>query len=190
MATTFEWGIAIYDMELDAARRGDKPWSQARAELRALGRKAVRQLGKDYLVFPALAGRRGFRRALAAAVTANLVRNVWVHTIVFMGHIPDGAETFTEEQLDGETRGGWYVRQMVGSCNLDGTPLFHLMTGHLSYQIEHHLFPDLPSNRYARIAPKVKAVCERYGLAYNSGPLGRQYRSVGRKILRLSFPGG
>ncbi len=189
MAATFEWGIAIYDMELDAVRKGTKPWPAAREELLAFARKARRQLFKDYVAFPVLAG-RGARRALAGTAAANLARNVWVHTIVFMGHIPEGAHTFPEAQLENESRGGWYVRQLIGSCNLDGRPLFHVLSGHLSFQIEHHLFPDLPSSRYREIAPRVKAVCERYGLPYNSGPLGRQYRSVARKILRLSLPGG
>jgi len=189
MAMVFEWGIALYDMELDAVGRGEKSRAQARSELRAFAHKALRQLGKDYVVFPLLSGRSA-RRTLVANLVANVARNVWVHTIVFMGHIPDGAESFTEEQFESESRGGWYVRQLTGSCNLDGTPLFHLMSGHLSFQIEHHLFPDLPSNRYASIAPRVRAICERYGLPYSSGPLGRQWRSVARKILRYSFPGG
>ena len=190
MAMVFEWGIALYDMELDAVKRGEKSRDAARAEIRALVDKALQQIGKDYAIFPLLAGRAGFRRALAAAVLANVLRNVWVHTVVFMGHIPDGAETFTEEQMQDESRGDFYVRQLLGSCNLDGRPLFHLMTGNLSFQIEHHLFPDLPSRRYAEIAPKLRAVCERYGLPYNSGRLGRQYRSVAKRILRLSLPGG
>jgi linoleoyl-CoA desaturase len=190
MAAIFEWGIALYDLELDAVRRGEKPAAKARAEVTGLLRKAGRQILKDYLVFPALAGRRGARRALAGNVAANVVRNVWVHTIVFCGHIPDGAATFTEEQYRGETRGGWYRRQLLGSCNLEGSRLFHLLTGNLSFQIEHHLFPDLPSNRYARIAPQVRAVCARHGLPYNSGRLGPQYRSVYRQVLRLALPGG
>jgi NADPH-dependent stearoyl-CoA 9-desaturase len=189
MAATFEWGIAIYDMELDAVRRGTKPKARAKAEIRAFLRKAGRQLVKDYVVFPVLSG-RSWKRTLAATATANVARNVWVHTIVFMGHIPEGAETFGEERLDGECRGGWYQRQLLGSCNLEGTRLFHIMSGSLSYQIEHHLFPDLPSSRYPEIAPRVREICERHGLAYNSGRLGRQYRSVARKILRLTFPGG
>jgi len=192
MALTFQWGIALYDMELDAVREGRKSKEQAREEMVAFARKAARQVAKDYLVFPALAGRRGFKRAAAGNLAANLARNVWVHTIVFMGHIPEPAETFTftEDDFENESRGGWYVRQLMGSCNLDGSPLFHVMTGNLSYQVEHHLFPDVPSNRYAEIAPQVRAVCEKYGLPYHSGPLGRQYRSVAKKILRLSFPGG
>jgi fatty acid desaturase len=190
MAAVFEWAIAVYDLELDAVRRGEKPRSKARAEILGLLGKARRQLLKDYVLFPLLAGRRGAGRALVANAAANLVRNVWVHTIVFCGHIPEGAETFTEEEHRGETRGGWYRRQLLGSCNLEGSRLFHLLTGNLSFQIEHHLFPDLPSNRYAEIAPQVRAVCERHGLPYNSGRLGRQYRSVYRQVLRLAFPGG
>jgi NADPH-dependent stearoyl-CoA 9-desaturase len=190
MALVFEWGIAIYDLELDAVRRGEKSRAKARREIVALLRKARGQMLKDYALYPALAGRRGARRALAATVAANVIRNVWVHTIVFCGHIPDGAETFTEQQCLGETRGGWYRRQLLGSCNLEGGRVFHLLSGNLCFQIEHHLFPDLPSNRYADIAPQVRAVCQRHGLPYNSGRLGRQYRSVYRQILRLALPGG
>jgi NADPH-dependent stearoyl-CoA 9-desaturase len=190
MAVVFEWAIAIYDLELDAVRRGEKSRARARQEIVALLRKARGQLLKDYVLFPALVGRRGAHRALTGNVVANLVRNLWVHTVVFCGHIPESAETFTEEQSRDETRGGWYRRQLLGSCNLEGTRLFHLLTGNLSFQIEHHLFPDLPSNRYAEIAPQVRAVCERHGLPYNSGRLGRQYRSVYRQVLRLAFRGG
>jgi fatty acid desaturase len=187
VALTFEWGIAIYDMELDAVRRGEKSWDKGRAELAAFARKARRQLVKDFVLWPALSGRAAKHTAVANLI-ANVARNVWVHTIVFMGHLPEGAETFSEEQAADETRGQWYVRQLLGSCNLDGTRLFHIMSGSLSFQIEHHLFPDIPSCRYPEIAPRVREVCERYGLPYNSGRLGNQYRSVANKILRYSLP--
>jgi linoleoyl-CoA desaturase len=187
IATVFEWGIAVYDMELDAVRKGTKTRERAGAEIAAFARKAARQLVKDYVLFPAAAG-RAWRRALLGTVVANVARNVWVHTIVFMGHIPEGAVTFTEDCLEDESRGAWYVRQLMGSCNLEGRPLFHLLTGHLSFQIEHHLFPDIPSRRYREIAPRVRAICERRGLPYLTGRLGPQYRSVARKILRLSLP--
>jgi fatty acid desaturase len=64
----------------------------------------------------------------------------------------------------------------------------HLMAGNLDHQIEHHLFPDLPSNRYAEIAPQVREVCERHGLAYNTGSLAGQFATVVRKVLRFSLP--
>jgi len=189
MALLFEWAIAIYDVELDNVRAGKKPWQQAKAELGGLWRKARKQLVKDYVAFPLLSGPSAIP-ALFGNLAANAARNVWAHTIIVCGHFPDGAQTFTEAQLDDETRGGWYIRQLLGSCNLDGPPLLHLMTGNLSYQIEHHLFPDLPSNRYAEIAPRVREICDRNGLPYTSGSLPRQYAQVMRRVLRLSFPGG
>ncbi len=187
IALSFEWGIALYDIDVSAVRRGEKSWATGRAELQSFARKAVRQLAKDFVLWPAMSGRSSKQAALANLI-ANVARNVWVHTIVFMGHIPDGAETFSEAQAADETRGQWYVRQMLGSCNLDGTRLFHIMSGNLSFQIEHHLYPDIPSCRYSELAPRVRDVCERYGLPHNSGRLGSQYRSVAKKILRYSLP--
>jgi hypothetical protein len=89
-----------------------------------------------------------------------------------------------------ETRGGFYVRQLLGAANIDGGPLFHLLAGNLSFQVEHHLYPDMPSSRYAEIAPRVRDICRRYGLPYNTGPLHKQLGTVHRTILRLAFPGG
>jgi fatty acid desaturase len=77
---------------------------------------------------------------------------------------------------------------MLGSANISGSRFMHLMSGNLSFQIEHHLFPDLPSNRYQEIAPQVRAVFEKYGLTYTSGPLVRQVASAWRKVIRLSLP--
>ena len=104
------------------------------------------------------------------------------------GHFPKGVETFTKTSIEGETRGEWYLRQMLGSANINGSRLMHIMTGNLSYQIEHHLFPDLPSNRYQEIAPQVRDLFERYGLTYVSGPLPKQVASAWAKVFRLSLP--
>jgi linoleoyl-CoA desaturase len=82
------------------------------------------------------------------------------------------------------------VRQLIGAANIDGSPLFHIMSGNLSFQVEHHLFPDMPSSRYQQIAPRVKEICEKYQLPYNTGPLRKQWGTVQRTILRLAFPGG
>ncbi len=135
-------------------------------------------------------GGRSYRAAASANATANVVRNVWAYAIIFCGHFPDQTYTFAVEEVENESRGGWYVRQLVGAANIEGSPLFHVASGNLGYQVEHHLFPDMPSTRYAEIAPQVKRVCERYGLPYNSGPFGHQLGMVQRTILRLAFPGG
>ncbi len=136
------------------------------------------------------AAARTFKSTLIANFTSNIVRNVWAHSIIFCGHFPDQTYTFPKEVLDNETRGQWYVRQLLGSANIDGGPLFHFISGNLGFQVEHHLFPDLPSSRYAEIAPRVRDICGRYNLPYNSGPFHRQLGAVHRTILRLAFPGG
>ncbi|HXR60275.1 MAG TPA: acyl-CoA desaturase [Solirubrobacterales bacterium] len=135
-------------------------------------------------------GSRTFRATAKADATANIVRNVWAYAIIFCGHFPDQTYTFSQQEVEDESRGGWYIRQLTGSANIDGGPLFHIASGNLSYQVEHHLFPDMPSSRYAEIAPQVKDVCERYGLPYNSGPFMQQLGMVQRTILRLALPGG
>ena len=111
-----------------------------------------------------------------ANVAANIVRNVWAHSIIFCGHFPDQTYTFSQEETEDESRGALYVRQLVGAANIEGGRLFHVASGNLGYQVEHHLYPDMPSTRYAEIAPRVKEICERYGLPYNSGPLSQAAR--------------
>ncbi len=135
-------------------------------------------------------GAKAYRRTAAANVCANLARNVWSYAIIFCGHFPDQTYTYSPREVAEESRGGWYVRQLTGAANIEGSPLFHVASGNLGYQVEHHLFPDMPSTRYAEIAPQVKGICERYGLPYNSGPFMQQLGMVQRTILRLAFPGG
>jgi fatty acid desaturase len=135
-------------------------------------------------------GSQAFRRAAVANAGANVVRNFWSYAIIFCGHFPDQTYTYSPSEVEDETRGGWYVRQLTGAANIEGSPLFHVASGNLGYQVEHHLFPDMPSTRYAEIAPQVKDICVRYGLPYNSGPFMQQLGMVQRTILRLAFPGG
>ena len=135
-------------------------------------------------------GVRAYKRAVAADAAANVVRNLWSYSIIFCGHFPDQTYTFSQEEVEDETKGGRYVRQLIGAANIDGGPFFHVMSGNLGYQVEHHLYPDMPSTRYGEIAPKVREICERYELPYNTGPLGKQLAMVHRTIIRLAFPGG
>jgi linoleoyl-CoA desaturase len=187
MMTFFEWFIAVHDLELSRIVAGKRTWDEARPMLKRVGWKVSRQVLKDYVLWPALAG-PFFLWVLAANVLANILRNVWTFVIIFCGHFPAGVHHFTRQQVARESRGHWYARQMLGSCNIDGGRLFHVMSGNLSHQIEHHLFPDLPSNRYPEIAPRVRAIAARYGLPYNTGSLGRQFGTTVQKILRFTVP--
>ncbi|GAB2458411.1 fatty acid desaturase family protein [Jatrophihabitans fulvus] len=206
----FEWGVAIHDLDFPRIHNGEKSKKQLVDELKDIGRKVRRQVAKDYVGWPAvsaaaaglLAGRSAskkareavmretFRQTFRADFTANIIRNVWSNVIIFCGHFPDQTFMFTEDEVENETRGEWYVRQMIGAANISGGKAFHILSGNLSFQVEHHLFPDMPSSRYQQIAPRVKEICERYGLPYNTGPLRKQWGTVQRTILRLAFPGG
>jgi fatty acid desaturase len=185
----FEWGVAVHDLDFEAIKKGEKSKQQVKDELKAIGQKGLRQIMKDYVFFPALSGSE-WRTTLKANFFANIVRNVWSNAIIFCGHFPDQTFTFTEQDVENETRGGWYIRQLIGAANIDGGPTFHVLAGNLSFQVEHHLYPDMPSSRYQQIAPRVRAVCEKYGLPYNTGPFFQQWGGVQRTLLRLAFPGG
>ncbi|MDN4173343.1 acyl-CoA desaturase [Nocardioides sp. SOB77] len=193
-ACFFEYGIAAYDLELgkNLAMPKEKRSAEFKANLGKTLRKIRKQATKDYVVNPALALPTGsFVPTLAANFVANLVRNLWSHSVIMCGHFPEGVETFEKAALpEKETRGEWYVRQMLGSANISGSRFMHLMTGNLSHQIEHHLFPDLPSNRYAEVAPKVKALFDKYDLNYHEAPLPQQVASAWHKVVRLSLPNG
>ncbi len=185
LALTFEWGIALRGVNVERLRAeagNDGPTPGQRTM-----RKVARQVGKDYVLFPALSGKR-WRSTLSANAVANLLRNLWAYVVIFCGHFPEGAQVFTVDVLDRETKGEWYLRQMLGAANFTAGPVMAFSSGNLCYQIEHHLFPDLPSNRLADIAVRVRGICAKYGLPYVTGALPHQYLSTLQSIHRLALP--
>jgi fatty acid desaturase len=185
LALLFEWGVALHGLYSVQDRETTDAGKSAHRT--ALIRKMARQVGKDYVYFPALSRRRWWR-TLAANVVANGLRNVWACAVIFCGHFTDGAEKFTPAVLQGETKPEWYLRQMLGTANFRAGRVLAFMSGHLCYQIEHHLYPDLPSNRYPEIAEQVRALCATYDLPYTTGPLLRQYLLTARTICKLALP--
>jgi len=184
----FEYGIAVYDLEIGAYLTGrGKDKDTFRSEARKVLGKIGTQARRDYLLHPLLSG-PSFLPTMGANAVANIVRNVWTHSVIMCGHFPEGVETFAKASIEGETRGEWYLRQMLGSANISGSKALHLMTGNLSHQIEHHLFPDLPSNRYAEIAPQIQDLCQRYGLTYTTGSLPAQVFSAWKQVVTLALP--
>ena len=186
-ACFFQYGIAAYDLEIGRYLKGRKDKDTFTRQVKGVLGKIRKQVTRDYLVHPLLSGPSALT-TLGANATANLVRNLWTHSVIMCGHFPEGVETFEKTSIEGETRGDWYVRQMLGAANISGSKAMHLMTGNLSFQIEHHLFPDLPSNRYAEIAPEVQALFARHDLAYVVGSLPTQLASAWHKVFRLALP--
>jgi NADPH-dependent stearoyl-CoA 9-desaturase len=183
----FQYGVALHELETERIRSGEIRIADKKEVLQGIWHKTRKQMLKDYVAFPLLAGPFA-PFVFAGNLSANLIRNVWSYMIIFCGHFPDGTQEFSIEETQDESRGMWYFRQVLGSANLTGGKLFHLLSGNLSHQIEHHLFPDMPARRYAEIAPEVQEICRRYGIPYNSGSLPKQFATVVRKIVKLAVP--
>ncbi|MDX1589366.1 MAG: acyl-CoA desaturase [Oleiphilaceae bacterium] len=183
----FQWGVALHELETRKLSKGQITLKDKKAFGRNLLRKSSRQVFKDYVFFPALT----FPVApfvIAGNLTANLIRNLWSSSVIFCGHFPDQAQSFSLAAYENESRGQWYYRQLTGSSNFTGPKWMHTLSGHLSYQVEHHVFPDIPAHRYPEIGKKIETICARYGIPYNTGPLLSQYGNVFKRILRRSLP--
>ena len=182
----FQYGVALHELETERIRAGEISVADKKETLRGIWGKVKKQTLKDYGAFPLLSGPFA-PFTFAGNMTANLIRNVWSYAIIFCGHFPEGTQEFSIEETENESRGQWYFRQILGSANLTGGKWFHIMSGNLSFQIEHHLFPDLPAHRHSEISVEVQEICERYGVPYNKGPLPQQFWTVVKKIWKLGL---
>jgi len=191
LALGFEWGVGLQHVEIGKILKKRMDHEEARQRTDEFLAKAGRQVLKDYIAFPvltALSPGASYRSTLTANATANAIRNVWANAVIFCGHFPDGAEKFTKTDMIGESKGQWYLRQMLGSANFEAGPAMRFMSGNLCHQIEHHLYPDLPSNRLHEISVRVRAVCDKYDLPYTTGSFLVQYGKTWRTIAKLSLP--
>ena len=186
-AVLFQWGVAVQDLRIGRYFKGRITAKQLYKQSRPTLRKSARQLLKDYVVFPLLAG-PAWLSVMSGNATANVLRSMWTYMIIFCGHFTADVKTFPKSVLKNDTRAHWYLRQVRGSSNIKGGAFFNMMSGNLSFQIEHHLFPDVPANRYAEMAPVIQDICHRYGQHYNTGSLYRQFGQVLWRIVRHSFP--
>ncbi|MBF7682907.1 acyl-CoA desaturase [Acinetobacter sp. B5B] len=183
----FQWGVAIQDLEVGKVFIGRKTKKQLWKEWKPIQNKVAKLLFKDYVFFPLIAGPNAIP-VFCGNLAANGIRNVWTFSIIFCGHFTKDVEVFPKSVLQNESKGHWYMRQIRGSSNLEGSEIFHILTGHLSHQIEHHLFPEVPGRRYREMGPKVEAVCEKYGLNYNNASLFKQYSQVLGRIFKYALP--
>ncbi len=194
----FQYAIAAYDLGLFDSLAPGRTRTAAAGRPRAVGervrdlwafaRKAARKSFVDYVFYPALAGPLA-AKVLAGNALANAVRNGWAYAVIYCGHLTEDTATFREEDLAAEDRAHWYARQVMGSSNFEIGRLGQVLSGHLGFQIEHHLFPNLPAWRYPEMAPRVREICERHGVPYHTGPLGSQFASAMRRLVRFSLPG-
>ena len=144
---------------------------------------------QDYVVNPALAIPFGGTPTLAANFTANVVRNVWSHSVIMCGHFPEGVETFEKKAIpEKETRASGTCARCSGRRTSPARKAMHLMTGNLSHQIEHHL----PRTCRATGTPRSRRAWRRSStstsLRYHAAPLPQQVYSAWHRVVRLCCP--
>ncbi|MBK8973285.1 MAG: acyl-CoA desaturase [Hahellaceae bacterium] len=158
------------------------------AQIRQRHNRSVWRIwAKEYGLFPLLAliTGSGFIKVFLCNLLADVLNNYWIAMTIQATHLT--------EPLQPETaiahKGKWYVSQLDSSVNFRGNRWMSMLWGHLNYQIEHHLFPDIPAHRYPQMAIEVQALCQQYDLPYKSNP---NWRTAIRNYLRVfwhySFP--
>ena len=147
----------------------------------------ARVLFKEYAAFPllALATGFGFSKVMLGNLLADAFNNYWISLTIQATHLTEPLQS--EAAL--AHKGHWYLSQLDSSVNFKGSRRMSILWGHLNYQIEHHLFPDVPARHYPDMAVEVKAVCEQYGLPYKCNPTwGRAIRNYLGVMWKFSFP--
>lgn len=114
--------------------------------------------------------------ALVNSLGAEALSNLHTFLVVGPNHTGDDLYRF---ESPARSKAEAAVRQVLGSANYaTGSELVDYGQLWLNYQIEHHLFPDLPMLRYREVQPKVKALCEKHGIPYVQESLWRRVRKL------------
>jgi fatty acid desaturase len=90
--------------------------------------------------------------------------------------------------LRGDERPDFLRRQVLTSRNVRGGMLTDVLLGGLNYQIEHHLFPSMPTPHLRRAQVVVRAYCAEIGVPYHETGLIRSYREALTHLHRVGEP--
>ncbi|XP_078536730.1 acyl-CoA (8-3)-desaturase isoform X2 [Lissotriton helveticus] len=91
------------------------------------------------------------------------IESNWFVWVTQMNHIP--------MNIDYDQNKDWVSTQLQATCNVHQSLFNDWFSGHLNFQIEHHLFPTMPRHNYWKVAPLVKSLCAKYGIEYQSKTL-------------------
>ncbi len=154
IARTKDSYLSAFDLRTDEGRAFWKRCILPYGAIRFIGLPALYAPLGPWAVFSVWAN-----SAMAEAFT-----NAYTFLVIASNHAGDDLYRFEGKATD---RAEFYARQVMGSVNYEtGGDLRDFLHGFLNYQIEHHVFPDLPMRRYQQIQPRVKAICEKYGVPY------------------------
>uniref|UniRef100_A0A8C3QYF0 Cytochrome b5 heme-binding domain-containing protein n=1 Tax=Cyanoderma ruficeps TaxID=181631 RepID=A0A8C3QYF0_9PASS len=98
------------------------------------------------------------------------LESTWFIWVSQMNHIP--------MDIDYDKNEDWVSTQLHATCNVNQSVFNDWFTGHLNFQIEHHLFPTMPRHNYWKVAPLVKSLCDKHGIEYKSKTLLRAFVDI------------
>ncbi|XP_058859052.1 acyl-CoA (8-3)-desaturase-like [Acipenser ruthenus] len=107
---------------------------------------------------------------LALFFLVRFIESNWFVWVTQMNHIP--------MDIDRDRNKDWLTMQLEATCNVEQSLFNDWFTGHLNFQIEHHLFPTMPRHNYSQIAPLVKSLCEKHGLQYQNKTLTGAFSDI------------
>ena len=162
----------------------DRSWKSAGRAWAKAWRKFLPYYLKEYVLFPACAG-PFFGKVLLGNWLAETARNVYLAATILCGHVGADVKSWPAG-THARDRGEWYAMQIEASNDFEVSLPLSILCGGLDRQIEHHLFPTLPPQRLREIAPEVRAICARHGVAYKTDTWGNTLGKVFRHIQRLS----
>ena len=90
--------------------------------------------------------------------------------------------------MDGDVTLDYLRRQVVTARNIKPNPVTDFCYGGLNYQIEHHLFPDMPRNRLGKTRKIVRAYCRDRGISYYETGALRAMQEILGFLHRTSAP--
>jgi len=120
-----------------------------------------------FVVFPALflpLGLTAVFNAFIIMFIAEFFANLHSFLVIVPNHSAEDIYMFSEPS---KSQGEFYLRQIMGSVNYNtGSDAIDFAHGFLNYQIEHHLFPNMPLSYYQKMQPIVKDICKKHNLEY------------------------
>ena len=138
---------------------------------------------KEFLLIPLLTGPFFFKTLLGNFVS-EVMRDLYSAATIWCGHVGEETAAYPEGTRAGG-RANWYRMQVESANNFEVPHFASMLCGALDLQIEHHLFPKLPTNRLREIAPEVRDICERHGVTYKTDSWGATLRKALRQVWRL-----
>ncbi len=198
LAPTFTFGMNLHFTGVADALGGnglggydflpDRSPASVRAAWRKALRKYVPYYAKNLVFYPLLAGPLA-PKVLAGNLLAELARDLYSAATIYCGHVGDDVASWPAGTRP-RNRGEWYAMQVAATHNFEVPTPISILCGGLDRQIEHHLFPTLPPPRLRQIAPEVRAICARHGIAYKSASWGATLRQALGHVARLAHDGG